>query len=410
MNENLNEFNWTKYENWTGAKLAVNSKITGQDCKTKVYSHEAYAQDIFNVYSSLSPKTIGKDLNNGDTVPVINMSPIDDSRIMLHLSGGLSVDIDLNREKKFIQLFGFAEISEFMRRIKNKEYLDTLLEQGVSVIVTESYPSIRVSLWQGYIKKIKDEFVKEIKSPSKAYMAKILQTNRGGFFVEVQGVDAFMPGSLAAPNKIMDFQSYLGKEVIVMVEDFLPDMNSFIMSHKKYIEYILPKKMSELDLTKKYYGTITGSSKYGIFIEFDEMFTGLLHKSKMKENTLLGFNNNSFKPGHEIGFYISEISKDNRIILTEESLDEKKFKVTKFVEENKNKCFTAEVAALMNFGIIVNSGEISGVIPNKEFKKIYSSPKNFALGDKIPLQLLEVKEDDKLLFTFFVEKKQNKEV
>ena len=63
------------------------------------------------------------------------------------------------------------------------------------------------------------------------------EANKGGFFVEVCGIDAFMPGSLAAPNKIADFQSYIGKEIIVMVEDFLKDMNSFIVSHKKYISY-----------------------------------------------------------------------------------------------------------------------------------------------------------------------------
>ena len=174
--------------------------------------------------------------------------------------------------------------------------------------------------------------MKEISSPSKAYVCKIIEANRGGFFVEVQGVDAFMPGSLAAANKISDFQSYVGKKIIVMIEDYLQDMKSFIVSHKKYIEYILPKKISELSLSDKYTGTVTGASKYGIFIEFNEIFTGLLHKSKMKPDTYSRFKDRKYNSGDSIEFYIGEITKDNRIILTEESLEEKRKKIERSEE------------------------------------------------------------------------------
>ena len=92
--------------------------------------------------------------------------------------------------------------------------------------------------------------MEQIGHPNKAYTCTIKEANKGGFFVDILGVDAFMPGSLAAPNKIVDFQSYVGKEVIVMVEDFLKEMNSFIVSHKKYIDYMLPKKLDEIDFNK----------------------------------------------------------------------------------------------------------------------------------------------------------------
>jgi ribosomal protein S1 len=327
---------------------------------------------------------------------------------MIELMGGLTVEIDLGREKRFIQLFGYETIDEFVGILQKKENVEKFVSQGLLAYVIESTPTLKISLWQGHLIKIREEFMQEIESPSKAYVCKIYEANKGGFFVEVQGVDAFMPGSLAAPNKIIDFQSYVGKEVIVMIEDYLQDMNSFIVSHKKYIEHVLPKKIKELDLMKKYEGTITGTSKYGIFVEFEEIFTGLLHTSKMDEETFLNFKKRLYKPGEQIQFYINEITKDNRIILTEEDPEEKKKKFNDFVNENKDKVVEGEVAAIMNFGIIVNVGEMSGLVPNKEFRKRKVSVKNFVVGDKLKIVLSDFK-DEKLVFNLHSEDKEKEE-
>jgi len=393
----LNEFNWEKYESGqNGNKLIPNKNIKGQTQKMKCFSHEPYAQELFNILSSNSRKIVKKDLSKGDCVPVINAYYLSNETIMIELSGGISIDIDLNREKRFIQLFGYNSPKEFVQHLKHEETLNNFVSHGIYAYVVESSP-LKVSLWEGHIIRTKEEFMKEISSPSKAYIAKIIEANRGGFFVEVQGVSAFMPGSLAAPNKIIDFESYVGNEVVVMIEDYLHDINSFIVSHKKYIEHILPQKIRELDLSKKYEGSITGTSKYGIFIEFDEIFTGLLHNSKMKDETLNKFNNRQFKPGDNIEFYINEITKDNRIILTEESPEEKTKKFNKFIVEYSDKEIMADVAAIMNFGVIINVNELSGLIPIKEFKKKNIPINNLFPGDNLKVKLLEFK-NDKLVF------------
>ena len=403
-------FNWEKYENWNGASLRVNDKIKGQDRKTKVYSFEPYAQELFDLYNNQTHKFIRKDLERGDVVPIVEFSFIDGSgKMMVEILGGLTIDVDLGREKRFIQIYGFNTISEFIEAFNTAEKRKQFIDHGIYAYVVESSPAVKVSLWQGHIKKIKDEFMEQIQSPSRAYVAKIIEANRGGFFVEVQGVEAFMPGSLAAPNKIIDFESYVGKEVVVMIEDFLQDMNSFIVSHKKYIEHVLPQKISELSLSQKYSGSVTGTSKYGIFAEFNDIFTGLLHKSKMKEDTYHKFRNRQYNPGDALEFYISEITKDNRIILTEESPEEKREKILKFVEKYDNKPIDAEVAAIMNFGLIVNAEDLSGVVPNREFRKAHTSPKNFIIGDKMKFKLFEIKEGEKLVFTFWLEREKKEE-
>lgn len=404
MKNYANDFDWSKYENYKGgSNLTSNPQVKGQDPKNVCYSREPYAQQMFDLLTSKDSKIVKKDLVKGDCVPITDMYNIRDDKMIIELLGGLTVEIDLSREKRFLQMFGYESVDDFSRAILNKDYISKFLEHGLVAYIIESSPSLKVSLWQGYLIKIKDEFMKEIHEPSKAYVAKILEANKGGYFVEVQGVEAFMPGSLAAPNKIVDFRSLVGKEVIVMIEDFLNDMNSFIVSHKKYIEYILPKKIAELDLNEKYVGTITGTSKYGIFIEFNEIFTGLLHNSKMKGDTLVEFRKRNFKAGDEIEFFINEITKDNRIILTEESPIEKEEKLNTFIKDNENKIIEGEVAAIMNFGVIVNVDDLSGLIPSKEFRKNKVLMKNFVIGDKINVKISEFK-DKKIVFDLYTKK------
>jgi len=275
--------------------------------------------------------------------------------------------------------------------------VQSIIANGLNAYILEATPSVKISLWQGHLVSVKDEFLEQIGNPSKAYTAKVIEANKGGFFVEVQGLEAFMPGSLAAPNKILDFQSYIGKEIIVMVEDFLKEMNSFIVSHKKYIAHVLPMKIQELDLMQKYNGTVTGCSKYGIFVEFDELFTGLLHTSKMDDETKAEFNKRNIKATSPIEFYISEVTKDNRIILTKESPEDKLNKIQNFIVDSQDKVLESKVAAVMNFGIIVNVGEINGLIPIKEFKKNKIMANNFNVGETINVMFNEYR-DDKMVF------------
>lgn len=391
-------FDWEQYDrNYKGGnKLTPNPNIKGQTLHTKCYSRESYAQELFNLYTDKeNDKIYRKDLIEGDTLAITNIINVGETSIVIELEGGLTVDIDLLREKKFINLFGHNSSKDFTDALKENKDEFLKAEELLATII--SVEPLKISLWQGHLKKIKEKFMKEIENSTSAYMAKIIEANKGGYFVEVQGLEAFMPGSLAAPNKLVDFRSLIGKEVIVMIEDYIHEMQSFIVSHKKYIQHILPKRINELDLDKQYSGTITGTSKYGIFIEFDDIFTGLLHVSKMEDSTLKKFKNREFKAGLEMNFYINEITKDKRIILSEESPEEKRKKVQEFIDKQKGKTFTSTIAAIMGFGIIVNFEDHSGLIPNKEFKKKKLQTKNFMVGDKIDVAFDDYK-DDKLIF------------
>jgi predicted RNA-binding protein (virulence factor B family) len=398
--ETLGNFDWDMYEGdyKGGPQLIPNHSINGSSDKLKCFSREPYAQRLFDIYTNQDFELVKKDLKIGDVVRIQDIFNVKDTFIDIELAGGLTITVDLLREKKFVQVFGYNNVKQFTDTLRNPEIVKEFLSKNISVYIIEATPSVKISLWQGYLKSIRDEFMCQIENPTQAYKAKIIEANKGGFFVEVQGVEAFMPGSLAAPNKILDFQSYIGKEIVVMIEDYLKEMNSFIVSHKKYLAHVIPIKIAQLDLSKKYVGTITGTSKFGIFIEFEELFTGLLHTSKMDIETREKFNSRLFKPNDIVEFYISEITKDNRIILTKESPEEKLNKIQNFIVNFKDKIIEASVAAVMNFGIIVNTTEgISGLIPSRELKRSKIMANNFVTGDKINV-IFDTFYDDKIVF------------
>jgi ribosomal protein S1 len=388
----LNQFHWETYTNGYvgGNKLIKNSKIKKTNLKDKIYSHEIYADELYKKFC-INDNFVKKDVDVGDCIQVTNIVLMD-NKISLELMGGLFVDFDSTREKKFIQLFGYETIKEFEEVLKSPTSRENFINQKFNVIVIESTPVVRVSLWQGYIESLKKEFLDQIKNPTNVYTAKITEANKGGYFANINGVDAFMPGGQAAPNKLLDFTSLIGKEVKVMIEDYLPEKNSFIISHKKYLEYIIPIKLKELDTSIKYKGTITGTSNYGIFIEFGEIFTGLLHTSKMCPTTLKLFNDRYFRAGMEIEFYIDEIQKDLRIILTEQSPELKLQKNLEFIQKNKDKKIEGKIISIFNSGILIVCDEnIVGILPGKYFKNY--NMKKYNIGDTILIMFEDYKDN-----------------
>jgi ribosomal protein S1 len=73
-------------------------------------------------------------------------------------------------------------------------------------------------------------------------------------------------------------------------------------------------------------------------------------------------------------------------------------KIQTFIFESKDKILQSEIAAIMKFGVIVNVGEITGLIPLKEFKKNRIFINNFIVKDKIRIIFDEYK-DDRIIFS-----------
>ena len=384
----LPEFDWDAMSK-TGRRI-INKKIANKYPGAKVYSHEKYAQELYELM--LGIEVTKKDFRNGDIFRLTKFVAADGTLATFELENGLQVEIDLNKERKFCSIYDLDPAGFIMwLKTDGQKFFDS----NPYVMLLGTTNQMRGELYKAHIAKTQKEFITQITESNLAYVAKIIAKNKGGFLISVQGTEGFLPGGLAAANKIIDFDSYIGKDVTVMVEDYLQDTKTFVFSNKKYLNTVLPTKMRELSTTDRFTGNITGTSKFGIFIEFDEIYTGLLHTSKMSQETKERFNDRKFHPGDEISFWVKEITNDNRIILTEEDPAIKIAEMEQFKENNIGTVHAGKVIKVVTFGVLVKiDQDIVGLIP----KQKYGHKRNFQTGDDVIVTVDSIK-NDKIYFT-----------
>lgn len=287
-NEGLPGFNWEEFEDgWNGVSLKVNNKIKVKG-KDKVFSREPYAQSMYNIIAGVEIENV-KDVKKGTTVAVNDIQIIDDNTMTVTVGNGANnVLVDMNKENQFFRIFEYGgekmDRQSFIRAMReDSTFKEKIL--STNIYVKFGTDTEKGSVWDGHVDMLNKELKEQITLGNKAYMAEILGTNGGGFVVELMGtLKAFMPGSMAASNRISDYESLVGRKMEVMVESWNPRYG-FVVSRKKFLNKVRPFKVRPIqDELKKnpdklYIGRVTGATNFGIFIELDEYITGMLHKT-----------------------------------------------------------------------------------------------------------------------------------
>lgn len=278
---------------------AVNSKIKAPE-GSKIYCHEPYAKALLDLYYSdfENEEEDSKDLEDGG-VYECRLVTLRENDALAQTGSGQTIYIDLKRERRDADKLNIESLS-----FNPGEVINARVRK-----VNGSYVG---SVVEYFVHSMRAELFEQIKKETSAYTVKVISVNKGGYIVDLSGVKCFLPGSLAAANKITDFESYIGKEIPVMIEGYVEAKDIFIVSYKKYLNKIMDSKIRELDLTKKYKGSVTGTSDFGIFVEWDSIYTGLIHKTELQGDITLA----DFHPGSEIEFYVKEIKENNRLTLT----------------------------------------------------------------------------------------------
>jgi ribosomal protein S1 len=291
---NSEEFDWN-----VSGKFKPNSRFKTLD-GAKVYCHEPYADELYKKYEATYHLLDGgsKDLIEGSVYKCRIMEVYSD-RVLAQTGSGQTIYIDLKKELKDATKLGIDGIT-------------FNIGEEVNARVKKTNGGFSGSVVEYYIHTLRAELFDQIKKESSAYLVKVVSVNKGGYIADLSGIKCFLPGSLAAANKITDFESYIGKTLHVMIEGYVQAKDIFIVSYKKYLNKIMDSKIQELDLTKKYRGYVTGTSDFGVFVEWDSVYTGLIHKTEFQDESYLS----DLTPGSEVEFYVKEIKENNRLTLT----------------------------------------------------------------------------------------------
>ena len=348
------DFDWSAYDDgWNGKSLKRNNRVKTND-NDVIYSHESYAADEYNKMSGVTV-TGAKDLTKNALVSITDIHVVDDSTLSLSINNGSNnVLVDMNKEGRFLNQFttndGEHIDKALFMSLMNTDFKQQVLGMNISAKLTAGDPE-KASIWDGYVETLSREMREQITKNNKAYYAKIIGTNRGGFIVEIMDtVQAFMPGSMAASNRITDFEGMIGKTLEVMVEAWDPNLG-FVVSRKKYLRTLLPHELEKLqnqfdeNPELMLSGRITGTTSFGIFVEINEYITGMVHKTLVDDELREKMRNGEVEDGTIFTGYLHKID-GNKVILSNVPLAERDAVIAKReAEEEEEDRLKAEAEA-----------------------------------------------------------------
>ncbi|RMG67992.1 MAG: 30S ribosomal protein S1 [Calditrichaeota bacterium] len=109
---------------------------------------------------------------------------------------------------------------------------------------------------------------------------RIVRRIKGGFVVDLGGVDAFLPGSQVDVKPIRDFDAYVGKTLDVKIVKVNEQRKNIVVSRRVIIEKELESKRAEILATLEKgqvrRGVVKNITDFGVFIDLGGV-DGLLH-------------------------------------------------------------------------------------------------------------------------------------
>ena len=331
-------------------KYNTEIKLTEEDkrARVKIYCHESYAQDLYDRMRSWkkeeSLKT--KDLISGSVyrVSAKQVSYKDSIIYSEEIDSGTTVIVPFREYSSSIEeLIKSDDPSFYVMLYKANTY-------------GENFGSEKKALTVSYKYELFDH-----QNSDTWFDITIIKLIKGGYLALYKNeVECFIPGSHAAANVVHNFSDMLGKTLNVMVDNYDQTNDLFILSHKKYITHSMSAMIENLQFNKAYSGKVTSKPyDFGIFVEVEEYFTGLIHNSEFEN---YNETRKSFKPGDNIEVYVKDITHKKgqfRIVFTlsPENTNLEKMAWQRLRDRTENKSFSYTVDSKNNSIAIEVDGE-----------------------------------------------------
>lgn len=108
----------------------------------------------------------------------------------------------------------------------------------------------------------------------------VMRRTKGGFVVDINGIEAFLPGSQIDVKPVRDFDAYVGRTMEFKVVKINHAYENVVVSHKVLIEEKLEEQRKEilqnLEKGQVLEGTVKNMTNFGVFIDLGGV-DGLLH-------------------------------------------------------------------------------------------------------------------------------------
>jgi small subunit ribosomal protein S1 len=135
--------------------------------------------------------------------------------------------------------------------------------------------------------------IKELRDNSTVLTTPIININKGGLIVQVEGVQGFLPLSQLSSEHypkveggdttkiVQALQKFKGTEFRVKVLDYNEQEGKLIVSERAIQEEVAKGELSKLDVGQVVEGVVTEVTDFGAFVKISDNLDGLIHSSEI---------------------------------------------------------------------------------------------------------------------------------
>ena len=243
--------------------------------------------------------------------------------------------------------------------------------------------------------------LEEIQESDSTIQGKIIRRIKGGYTVDLGGVEAFLPGSHVDLRPVPDMDALVGQEFDFRVLKINRRRSNVIVSRRVLLEEEREKKRAELLKTLEEDQIIEGKVKniteYGVFVDLGGL-DGLLHITDMSWKRIK-HPKEMVSLGDDLKLKVLNFDRENQKV----SLGMKQLVPDPWegISEKypENQRFTGKVTNLVDYGAFVELEEgVEGLVHISEMswtRKLRHPSQMVAIGDEVEVIILGVDPDKK---------------
>ncbi|HSK71856.1 MAG TPA: 30S ribosomal protein S1, partial [Pyrinomonadaceae bacterium] len=225
---------------------------------------------------------------------------------------------------------------------------------------------------------------------------RITDKTKGGLKVDLNGVEAFLPGSQIDSRHVGNLDEYIGQDIEAKVIRFSRKRDNIVLSRKVITDEVINQQkaetLSQIDEGYIVEGTITNMTEYGAFVDLGGI-DGLLHITDMSWGRI-NKPGEVFKPGDHVQVKVLKLNREKeKISLGYKQLIPDPWEAVDEIFAIGSRV-KGKVTSVTEYGAFVElEPGVEGLVHVSEmsWSKRIKHPKNVVRkGDEIEVQILDV--------------------
>ena len=232
-------------------------------------------------------------------------------------------------------------------------------------------------------------------------IGRIVDKTKGGLKVDLQGIEAFLPGSQIDSRPAKNLDSYIGQDIEAKIIKFSRRRNNVVLSRKVITDETVNAQkaatLGNIDIGYVVEGTIKNLTEYGAFVDIGGI-DGLLHVTDMSWGRL-HHPSEQFKVGDHLQVKVLKLDREKeKVSLGYKQLQPDPWSTVMEVYPI-NARVKGRVTSVTDYGVFVElEPGVEGLVHVSEIswsKRAPNPKKLFNKGDEVDVQVLGVDTVDK---------------